>query len=102
MASKKATYKVEFSFDGLSLAEQDRLYKVLGSVLSQDLKDHMNIKVTDLVGGAHDIFSNKGVRPDGIVCEKCPYVDCGDCKLWKKVLELNKDKEEKENKSSNG
>ena len=102
MASKKATYKVEFSFDGLSLAEQDRLYKVLGSVLSQDLKDHMNIKVTDLVGGTHDIFSNKGVRPDGIVCEKCPYVDCADCKLWKKVLELNKDKEEKENKSSNG
>ena len=102
MASKKATYKVEFSFDGLSLAEQDRLYRVLGSVLSQDLKDHMNIKVTDLFGGAHDIFSNKGVRPDGIVCEKCPYVDCGDCKLWKKVLELNKDKEEKENKSSNG
>ena len=102
MASKKATYKVEFSFDGLSLAEQDRLYRVLGSVLSQDLKDHMNIKVTDLFGGAHDIFSNKGVRPDGIVCEKCPYVDCADCKLWKKVLELNKDKEEKENKSSNG
>ena len=102
MASKKATYKVEFSFDGLSLAEQDRLYRVLGSVLSQYLKDHMNIKVTDLFGGAHDIFSNKGVRPDGIVCEKCPYVDCADCKLWKKVLELNKDKEEKENKSSNG
>ena len=69
MANKRATYKVEFSFDGLSLAEQDRLYRVLGSVLSQDLKDHMNIKVTDLIGGAHDIFSNKGTRPDGIVCE---------------------------------
>lgn len=102
MANKRATYKVEFSFDGLSLAEQDRLYRVLGSVLSQDLKDHMNIKVTDLIGGAHDIFSNKGTRPDGIICEKCPYVDCADCKLWKKVVELNKEKEEKENKSSNG
>ena len=102
MANKRATYKVEFSFDGLSLAEQDRLYKVLGSVLSQDLKDHMNIKVTDLIGGAHDIFSNKGVRPDGVICGNCPYVDCADCKLWKKVEELRKEKEEKEKNSSNG
>lgn len=102
MANKKATYKVEFSFDGLSLAEQDRLYRVLGSVLSQDLKDHMNIKVTDLIGGAHDIFSNKGVRPDGVICDNCPYVDCADCKLWKKVEELRKEKEEKEKNSSNG
>ena len=102
MANKRATYKVEFSFDGLSLAEQDRLYRVLGSVLSQDLKDHMNIKVTALIGGAHDIFSNKGVRPDGIICDNCPYVDCAGCKLWKKVVELNKEKEEKEKNSSNG
>lgn len=102
MANKRATYKVEFSFDGLSLAEQDRLYRVLGSVLSQDLKDHMNIKVTDLIGGAHDIFSNKGTRPDGVICDNCPYVDCADCKLWKKVVELRKEKEEKEKNSSNG
>ena len=102
MANKRATYKVEFSFNGLSLAEQDRVYRKLLSVLDRDLKDRLELKVTDLLGGEHDIFSNRGVRPDKVVCESCPYVECGDCKIWKKVVELNKEKEEKENKSSNG
>lgn len=88
MGNKHATYKVEFSFDKLSLAEQDRLYRKLTSILDRDLKDRMEIKVTDLHGGVHDVFSNKGTRPDGITCENCLYVECGECKVWKKILEL--------------
>ena len=93
MASKRATYKVDFNFDGLSLAEQDRFFKKLMSILDYDLKDRLNIKVTDLIGGTHDVFMNKGVRPDGIACEKCNYVDCALCGVWKKIKELKPDEE---------
>lgn len=96
MASKRATYKVEFSFNGLSLAEQDRFYKKLMSILDFDLKDKLDIKVTDLIGGTHDVFMNKGIRPDGISCDKCNYVDCAFCSVWKKIKELEKIKDEVE------
>lgn len=93
MASKRATYKVEFSFDKLSLAEQDRLYRELIGILDFSLKDKLNLKVTDLVGGTHDPLASTGVRPDGVECAKCGYVDCATCKVWKKVEAMNKDKE---------
>ena len=93
MASKRATYKVEFNFDKLSLAEQDRLYRELIGILDFSLKDKLNLKVTDLVGGTHDPLANTGVRPDGVECAKCGYVDCALCKVWKKIEAMNKDKE---------
>jgi hypothetical protein len=91
MALKRATYKVEFSFNDLSLAEQDRLYRKLYSILDFDLKDRMAINVTDLLGGQHDVFLNKGVRPDGVACEKCGDVDCARCKIWKRAQELKEE-----------
>ena len=93
MASKRATYKVEFSFDKLSLAEQDRLYRELIGILDFSLKDKLSLKITDLIGGAHDPLANTGVRPDGVECAKCGYVDCALCKVWKKIEAMNKDKE---------
>ncbi len=93
MALKRATYKVDFGFEGLTLAQQERFYKNLMSVLDFDLKDKLHIKVTDLIGGTHDVFMNKGVRPDGIECEKCNHVDCALCTVWKKIKELEEEKE---------
>ena len=93
MASKRATYKVEFSFNGLTLAEQDQLYNKLISILDFSLKDKLNLKVTDLIGGTHDPLAGTGVRPDNVECAKCGYVDCALCKVWKKVEAMNKDKE---------
>lgn len=93
--AKCATYKVEFSLDGLSLAEQDHFYQNLLSILDQRQKDALRINIIDLIGGQHDPFSNKGIRPDKVECAKCGNVDCARCKVWKKVQELKK--EEKEN-----
>ena len=97
MASKRATYKVEFSFSDLSLAQQDQLYNKLMSILDFSLKDKLNLKVIDLLGGTHDPLANTGVRPDGIECAKCGYVDCAFCKVWKKVQDLNEVKENNSN-----
>ena len=94
--AKRATYKVEFGFEGLTLIEQERFYQKLMSVLDQRMKDVLHIKVTDLIGGEHDPFSNKGVRPDGINCNNCYSVDCARCSVWKKVLELGNIKKELE------
>ena len=95
--AKKATYKVEFSFDNLSLAEQDRVYQKLMGVLDRPLKDALRINITDLIGGQHDPFYNKGIRPDKIECINCYNVDCASCKVWNKVLDYNKERENKDN-----
>jgi len=94
--AKQATYKVEFGFDELSLAEQDRFYQKFISVLDQNLKDALHIKITDLVGGQHDPFLNKGIRPDGIECAKCYNVDCARCKYWNKIKEMKEMENENE------
>lgn len=94
--AKRATYNVEFGFDGLSLIEQERFYQKLISVLDQDMKDRLHIKVTDLVGGQHDVFYNKGIRPDGVNCNNCFSIDCTRCSVWKKMMELENMKEEME------
>ncbi len=91
--AKRATYNVEFGFEGLSLIEQERIYQKLISILDQDMKDRLHIKVTDLNGGQHDIFYNKGLRPDGVECNNCYSVDCAKCSVWKKINEIkNEDK----------
>lgn len=95
--AKRATYKVDFGFDGLSLAEQDRFYQKLISVLDQHLKDALYINITDLEGGQHDPFMNKGIRPDGFTCTNCYNVDCTRCSVWKKIKELENMKKEMEN-----
>lgn len=95
--AKRATYSVEFSLEGLTLIEQERFYQKLMSILDQGMKDVLHIKVTDLVGGQHDIFYNKGVRPDGVSCNNCFSVDCTRCSVWKKMMELEDMKKEMEN-----
>ena len=96
MANKRAHYEVDFSLSKLTLAEQDRFYQKLMSILDQDLKDKLNIRITDLIGGQHYLFDGKGVRPDGIECTKCVFVDCAQCKIWKKILELENEVKEME------
>lgn len=94
--AKRATYNVEFSLEGLTLIEQERFYQKLMSILDQSMKDVLHIKVTDLLGGVHDPFSNKGTRPDGINCNGCYTIDCARCSVWKKVTELENIKKEVE------
>ena len=94
--AKRATYSVEFGFDGLTLIEQERFYQKLMSILDQNMKDVLHIKVIDLIGGEHDPFSNKGIRPDGIACNNCYNIDCARCSVWKKIIELENNKEEME------
>lgn len=95
--AKRATYKVEFSLTGLTLNEQERFYQKLMTVLDQSMKDALCIKVTDLIGGEHDPFSNKGTRPDGVCCNNCYSVDCARCSIWKKIINNNTKEMEKEN-----
>lgn len=96
MASKRAYYEVNFNFEKLTLSEQERIYNKLMSVLDQDLKDKLHITVTDLLGGKHHVYDDMGVRPDGITCKRCVNVDCAYCSVWKKVAELESNKEEME------
>lgn len=91
MASRRAYYEVNFNFEKLTLSEQERVYNKLMSVLDQDLKDRLHITVIDLLGGKHHVYDDTGVRPDGITCKRCVNVDCAQCKLWKQVMENNKD-----------
>lgn len=97
MASKRAYYEVNFNFEKLTLSEQERIYNKLMSVLDQDLKDKLHITVTDLLGGQHDVFYNKGIRPDGVNCNNCFSIDCIRCSVWKKMMELEDMKKEMEN-----
>lgn len=96
MGNKRAQYEVDFSLSKLTLAEQDRFYHKFMSVLDQDLKDKLNLKITDLIGGQHYLFDGVGIRPDGVECAKCIFVDCAQCKIWKKILELEKEMKEME------
>lgn len=86
-------YKVEFSIEGQTIAEQERIYQLLMKNLSQQQKDNLKICVTDLIGGKHNIFDRTGVTPDGENCKQCDMISCKDCRKYKIILERKEQKE---------
>lgn len=81
--AKKPIYKVEFSIDGLSLAEQDRLFKKIIENLDYNARQAFHITVTDMVGGKHFIWDDCGEMPNGKKCKRCKSIDCSECVIWK-------------------
>ena len=65
--AKRATYNVEFGFEGLSLIEQERFYEKLISILDQNMKDRLHVKVTD--EEKHSIFVGM------VVCAPLSFFD---------------------------
>lgn len=87
MADKYSNYLVKFSFQGLSLLEQEKIYQILMSNLSVKTKEKMKIKVEDTVGGIHDPFNGTGTMPDGTQCKQCYYIDCQMCPIYQVKIE---------------
>lgn len=78
----KQIYKVEFSIDGLSLAEQNKFYNKLINILDEDQRYNLHITITDAIGGKHHIWDNKGFDPNGKLCRECKSIDCEDCSTY--------------------
>lgn len=87
MAQDYVDYLVKFSFDGLTLLEQEKIYQLLVKNLTVKEKEKMKIRVEDSVGGIHDPFNATGVMPDGTQCELCHYIDCRMCPKYQVFLE---------------
>lgn len=75
-------YKVNFSIDHLSMANQNRIFHQLLKILHRDERENLHITVTDDVGGKHFIWDGYGEDPDGVRCKECRTIDCDGCALW--------------------
>ena len=78
----KNLYKVQFSIDNLSLAQQEQIFKNLIKMLDYNMRQDLHIIVTDSIGGKHFIWDNKGIDPNGINCIRCKNIDCYDCPIY--------------------
>lgn len=83
MKDKSWGYNVTFSIGAITLKQQQEIYDLLRKNLSFDMKDHLQIMVTDPIGGKHDIWDNKGYMPNGDFCKKCDLVNCEFCRRYK-------------------
>lgn len=78
----KNLYKVQFSIDNLSLAQQEQIFKNLIKMLDYNMRQDLHITVTDSIGGKHFIWDNKGIDPNGINCARCKNIDCYSCPIY--------------------
>ena len=80
--AKKNIYKVDFSIDNLSLAEQQEIFEAVIKKLDFNQRQDLHITVTDSIGGKHFIWDDKGIDPNGINCSRCKNIDCYDCLIY--------------------
>lgn len=80
--AKKSIYKVDFSIDNLSLAEQQEVFEAVVKKLDFNQRQDLHITVTDSIGGKHFIWDDKGIDPNGINCSRCKNIDCYDCIIY--------------------
>ena len=80
--AKKNIYKVDFSIDILSLAEQQEVFEAVIKKLDFNQRQDLHITVTDSIGGKHFIWDDKGIDPNGINCSRCKNIDCYDCLIY--------------------
>lgn len=80
--AKKNIYKVDFSIDNLSLAEQQAVFEAVVKKLDFNQRQDLHITVTDSIGGKHFIWDDKGIDPNGINCSRCKNIDCYDCMIY--------------------
>lgn len=80
--AKKSIYKVDFSIDNLSLAEQQAVFEAVIKKLDFNRRQDLHITVTDSIGGKHFIWDDKGIDPNGINCSRCKNIDCYDCIIY--------------------
>lgn len=80
--AKKNIYKVDFSIDNLSLAEQQEVFEAVIKKLDFNQRQDLHITVTDSIGGKHFIWDDKGIDPNGINCSRCKNIDCYDCMIY--------------------
>ena len=80
--AKKNIYKVDFSIDNLSLAEQQEVFEAVVKKLDFNQRQDLHITVTDSIGGKHFIWDDKGIDPKGIKCYSCKNIDCYDCMIY--------------------
>ena len=80
--AKKNIYKVDFSIDNLSLAEQQEVFEAVVKKLDFNQRQDLHITVTDSIGGKHFIWDDKGIDPNGINCSRCKNIDCCDCIIY--------------------
>ena len=87
--AKKSIYKVDFSIDNLSLAEQQEVFEAVIKKLDFNQRLDLHITVTDSVGGRHFIWDGYGIDPNGVKCPKCSGIDCHDCPIYNGRKKLN-------------
>ena len=80
--AKKNIYKVDFSIDNLSLAEQQEIFEAVIKKLDFNQRQDLHITVTDSIGGKHFIWDDKGIDPNGIKCSRCKNIDFYDCMIY--------------------
>ena len=80
--AKKNIYKVDFSIDNLSLAEQQEIFEAVIKKLDFNQRQDLHITVTDSIGGKHFIWDDIGIDPNGIKCSRCKNIDCYDCLIY--------------------
>lgn len=88
MASKKVKgYQVEFSIDGLSLLEQEKIYQQVVAILDYNQREKLHITITDPIGGKHYVWDGSGETPEHFFCKKCHEFSCDRCKTYSRLLE---------------
>ena len=89
-------YKVDFSIDKLTMAEQQKVFEAVIKCLDYSKRQDLHVTVTDYLGGQHFIWDNQGISPDGIGCKHCNMISCADCIIYDR--RRRKEKETKEEK----
>ena len=91
MASKKVKgYQVEFSIDGLSLLEQEKIYQQVVAILDYNQRGKLHITITDPIGGKHYVWDGSGETPEHFFCKKCHEFSCDRCKTYSRLGDIDK------------
>ena len=86
--AKKSIYKVDFSIDNLTMAEQQHIFDVIIAELDFNQRQDLHITVTDSVGGKHFIWDGYGIDPIGTKCVNCKTIECDGCPVYERRKEM--------------
>ena len=86
--AKKSIYKVDFSIDNLTMAEQQAVFEAVIKKLDFNQRQDLHITITDSVGGKHFIWDGYGIDPTGTKCVNCKTIECDGCPVYERRKEM--------------
>lgn len=86
--AKKSIYKVDFSIDNLTMAEQQAVFEAVIKKLDFNQRQDLHITVTDSIGGKHFIWDGYSIDPMGNKCKGCNVIECDGCPKYELRKEI--------------